>query len=54
MRGQDLFPGDFIYALSAPSNYIGSDQIFGENEDVLYPDMLIPILNTEMDQLFPI
>lgn len=26
----DLFPTDFIYALSAPTNYIGSMEIFGE------------------------
>lgn len=26
----DLFPSDFIYALSPPTNYIGSNKIFGE------------------------
>lgn len=26
----DLFPSDFIYALSPPTNYIGSNAIFGE------------------------
>ena len=27
----DLFPSDFIYSLSSPSNYIGCDAIFGDN-----------------------
>ncbi|MCL0081236.1 Z1 domain-containing protein, partial [Peptococcaceae bacterium] len=31
MLGDDLFPRDFIYAISPPSNYIGSDAIFGDN-----------------------
>ena len=26
---EDLFPADFIYALSAPSHYIGADRMFG-------------------------
>lgn len=30
MLGDDLFPGDFIYLLSPPSNYIGSNAIFGD------------------------
>lgn len=30
MIGNDLFPRDFIYALEAPSNYIGAEAIFGE------------------------
>lgn len=30
MLDDDLFPRDFIYALSPPSNYIGSNAIFGE------------------------
>lgn len=30
---QDLFPADFIYALSAPTNYIGADRIFGDDGD---------------------
>lgn len=31
MLNHDLFPRDFIYALEAPSNYIGARTIFGEN-----------------------
>ena len=27
--GNDLFPGDFIYALKAPDNYFGAEVIFG-------------------------
>jgi hypothetical protein len=30
MRGNDLFPRDFIYALEAPSNYTGARAIFGD------------------------
>ena len=29
---EDLFPSDFIYALSAPSHYIGADRMFGDDE----------------------
>lgn len=28
MLGNDLFPSDFIYALSPPTNYVGADKIF--------------------------
>ena len=35
----DLFPRDFIYALSVPSNYIGADKIF----DGVYKNILVPI-----------
>lgn len=28
---EDLFPSDFIYCLSAPTNYIGPDRIFGSD-----------------------
>ena len=31
MLKHDLFPRDFIYALEAPSNYIGARTIFGED-----------------------
>ena len=31
MLNDDLFPRDFIYALTPPSNYIGNNSIFGEN-----------------------
>lgn len=33
MRGDDLFPRDFIYALEPPSNYIGPEKIFGDNNE---------------------
>lgn len=29
--GDDLFPRDFIYALDAPTNYVGARQIFGDD-----------------------
>lgn len=29
----DLFPSDFIYALSPPTNYIGSNSIFGDDSE---------------------
>jgi hypothetical protein len=31
MIGDDLFPRDFIYALDAPSNYVGARLIFGDD-----------------------
>lgn len=33
MLGDDLFPKDFIYALSAPSNYIGAEELFGDSDN---------------------
>ena len=36
MLDHDLFPRDFIYALEAPSNYIGARSIFGENAPYAY------------------
>jgi len=30
MRGNDLFPRDFVYALEAPTNYVGAQAIFGD------------------------
>lgn len=43
----NLFPSDFIYALSAPTNYIGTQKIFGENAD--YYDALEIIDDTIID-----
>lgn len=37
----DLFPSDFIYSLSAPTNYIGSCDIFGD--EARYSSAIIPI-----------
>lgn len=31
MENDDLFPSDYIYALDPPTNYIGSNEIFGED-----------------------
>jgi hypothetical protein len=36
MRGNDLFPRDFIYALEAPTNYVGPQAIFGDSPEVNY------------------
>ncbi len=36
MLEHDLFPRDFIYALEAPSNYIGARSIFGEDAQYGY------------------
>ena len=47
----DLFPADFIYALSAPTNYIGADRIFGEDGDC--GNMLIPIKTSDLENCFP-
>lgn len=30
MENEDLFPSDYIYALDAPTNYIGGNEIFGD------------------------
>ena len=40
-NNEDLFPADFIYALSAPTDYIGADRIFGDDGD--HFGMLEPI-----------
>lgn len=32
--GKDLFPKNFIISLSAPSNYVGPDTVFGFNNDL--------------------
>jgi hypothetical protein len=31
MRGSDLFPSDFVYALEAPTNYVGARSVFNED-----------------------
>lgn len=50
-KDDDLFPSDFIYALSAPSNYIGADRIFGEDSDSDH--MLQEIDIEEFEKCFP-
>ena len=47
----DLFPADFIYALDAPSNYIGAERIFSDNADK--KNMLETINATELLKVFP-
>ena len=51
MRGDDLFPRDFVYSLAPPTNYIGADKIFGEESS--FSDVLIPLRRDEMDHFFP-
>lgn len=51
MIGQDLFPKDFIYVLSPPSNYIGANAIFGE--DAKYDSSLVRLDTDEMEAYFP-
>ena len=46
MLGDDLFPRDYIYALSPPSNYIGSNAIFGD--DAKYGRSLEVIQDAEL------
>ena len=41
----DLFPSDFIYALSAPDNYIGCSAMFGDN--AILTDCIEPIADGE-------
>lgn len=36
MEKEDLFPKNYIYALNAPSNYLGARNIFGEDADYGY------------------
>lgn len=31
-EGQDLFPKDFVYSLPTPSNYVGIEEVFNEDE----------------------
>jgi hypothetical protein len=52
-ENEDLFPSDFIYALSAPSNYIGAQRIFGEEEEADHQDMLEEINSAEFENIFP-
>lgn len=51
MLGDELFPKDFIYVLSPPTNYIGADDIFGL--DATHHDCLQKIYNREMETFFP-
>ncbi|PEM16138.1 endonuclease [Bacillus toyonensis] len=51
MVGDDLFPRDFIYVLSPPSNYIGADGIFGDFPK--YDKCLVQIDEEEITNFFP-
>ncbi|MBX9448078.1 Z1 domain-containing protein [Dickeya chrysanthemi] len=55
MTGDDLFPRDFIYTLSPPTNYIGAEDIFGGDEysPAKYNEALVPIYSSEMNSFFP-
>ena len=44
----NLFPSDFIYALKAPTNYIGAEQIFGD--DAEYSNCLERIKDVIIDE----
>lgn len=46
MVGDDLFPRDFIYALDAPSNYVGAQRIFGDDSPL---NCLRYIVDAEQD-----
>lgn len=51
MLGDELFPKDFIYALSPPTNYIGPDDIFGI--DGTYTNSIVKIKDDEMANFLP-
>ena len=40
MENADLFPSDYIYALEAPTNYIGPSKIFGDASDEISQTMV--------------
>lgn len=45
MENDELFPADYIYALDPPTNYIGGNEVFGE--DAEYADSLVRIDDAE-------
>lgn len=47
----DLFPADFIYTLIAPTNYIGAERIFGDDDNCSY--VLRKINTYAIDKIFP-
>lgn len=49
MVNDDLFPADYIYALDAPTNYIGGNEMFGDN--ATYSSALVTI--DDADAFFP-
>ncbi len=50
-QDDDLFPADFIYALSPPTNYIGSERIFGDGGD--FSSVLEEIDTVDLESCFP-
>jgi hypothetical protein len=48
MLGNDLFPGDFIYSLEAPTNYVGPQALFAD-------ETRLPIIRAieDADAIFP-
>lgn len=51
MVGDDLFPRDFIYLLSPPTNYIGANAMFGDRAD--YEENIEEIDTREIEMFFP-
>lgn len=51
MLGDDLFPKDFIYSLSASTNYIGAENIFGGGHNS--GNVLKELSSGEIDKFFP-
>lgn len=51
--GEDLFPADFIYALSVPSHYIGADRMFGDDDDRSCRHMIERINCEELELCLP-
>lgn len=49
MLNDDLFPADYIYALDPPTNYIGGNEIFGD--DAAFSGSLMPI--DDAQEFFP-
>lgn len=50
---EDLFPSDFIYALSAPSHYIGADRMFGDDDERSCSHMIERIDREELELCLP-
>lgn len=48
---EDIFPSDFIYALTAPHDYIGADRIFSDHAE--YGNMIEIINSNEFAKVFP-
>lgn len=51
MLADDLFPRDYIYALSPASNYIGPNQLFSDSAS--FENSLVPLKKSEMESFFP-